>query len=185
MFAHNLLFVLIRDPLALLSLLVVTAVPTAVFGWGLYVDSQIVAHGLRADADVTDHYVSSGEGGSLPGLENSLDDNTYYVEYEFSPPGNAEIYLPFWVHNSLWISVPKNVYDEAKRTKRISVEYLRSQPQWNRPPDCGTTGKIFGLFFGCLGVNLVVLVGVIFAVNARSLTRREATPRDTPQACAA
>jgi len=160
MSGHDFFFLLLRDPIALLLLLMLTLVPTGFFGWALYVEHQILTEGVTVDAQVTwqmDHYDN--------GPRTSR--HEYEVNYKFSPPGVQGSLAAFWLHDLLMTSVPKEVFDEARQTKKIAIQYIPSRPEWNRPPNCGATDKIFVFFFVCLGVNLMVVIGVICAIAYR------------------
>ena len=169
MSSHEFFFLLLRDPLALLLLLVVTLVPTGLLGWALYVEYQIGSEGVAVDARVTwqqDHY-SSRHG-----------NHEYEVNYEFSPPGSHEKYSAFWLHDFLMVSVPKEVFDQASETDRIAIQYVPSRPELNRPPNCGATDKILVFFFLSLGVNLMVMVGVVSAAVYRRTSTRSVQRQD-------
>ena len=53
MSGSNFLFLLMRDPWALLLILLISLVPTGFFGWGLYVDYRISNEGTATQANVT------------------------------------------------------------------------------------------------------------------------------------
>jgi len=164
MSAHEFFFLLLRDPIALLLLLAVTLLPTGFFGWGLYIDHRIGSEGVTIDARVTgqrEHY-SSRSRGRLRGHE-------YEVNYEFSPPGSQEKHTAFWLHNFLMTSVPKEVFDRARQTKAIAIEYVPSNPRLNRPPNCRATDKLLVFFFISLGLNVMVAIGVVFAAVYRRI----------------
>jgi len=173
MSAHEFFFLLLRDPIALLLLLVVTLVPTGFFGWGLYVDNQIGSEGVTVNARVTwqEDHCDMGSRGSRGSHE-------YEVNYEFSPSGSQERHTAFWLHNFLMTSVPKEVFDQARETKQIAIQYVPSRPELNRPPDCGATDKLLIFFFLCLGVNLMVTTGVVLAAVYRRMPTRSVQHQD-------
>ena len=161
MSGSNFLFLLMRDPWALLLFFLISLVPTGFFGWGLYVDYRIANEGKSIQAAVTDHRAVASRG------RHGSTSYRYYVDYEFSPPGKPGKQTAYWLHDALSITVPKADYDRAANSERIEVLYIAGQPAWNRPKHCNTTDSILVFFGICFGVDMVLLVGVFAAIYYR------------------
>lgn len=169
MSGHDFLFLLIRDPVALFVLLLVSLVPTGVFGWVLYVDYLIVSEGVSIQPDVTWQMVYHDEPTTL--------NREYHAEYEFTPVGQRKKHTAFWMHDFLLIMVPKSDYDRAGRTKKLEVLYLPDRPHMNRPKNCYTTDKISVVFFLFLGISALVFVGFLVALHYRYAWREMQLPQ--------
>jgi len=161
----NMLFLLMRDPWALLLLLLISLVPTGFFGWGLYVDYRIATEGTSVQATVTDYRAVASRS------RNGSTSYRYKVEYEFLPPGETRKHTAYWMHDAMTVTVPKADYDRAVNTKRLEVLYIAGQPELNRPKHCKTTHTIVLFFSVFLSVNMALLVGVFVAIHYRRTWR--------------
>ena len=156
---HEWLFLLLRDPFALLVLLLIVLIPTAFFGWALYVDYQIGSQGVSVNADVTWQMVYNNDPDSL--------NHEYGVKYKFSPDGGGKKYSASGIYKYLLVTVPKEDYYRAQRTKKLEVLYLRDHPQLNRPKNCHTVHKIGVFLLLFFGASLSLLIGVLVAAHYR------------------
>ncbi len=150
---------LIHDPLAMGFLFLLSLAPTALLGWGVWVGLQIESEGVPATAELT--------WAGLDGDPARHVNTSYYVEYDFSPPGSDLRYGPYWVHGMLRATVPDEVYAEVRHTRSVPVLYVPQQPQWNLPQECRTTERL-ALFAGiCTCLNIGVLGCVFLAFYLR------------------
>jgi hypothetical protein len=86
---------------------------------------------------------------------------TYELRYSFAIPGDDTTYRAtsssmFDQGDDLWIDVPKDVWDDARDSHEIKVEYLRSDPSISQPVKAHR-GSITSIVLGLAGV---VMAGI-------------------------
>lgn len=103
---------------------------------------------------------------------------SYDVRYRFTPPGSREVYSAAdgsW-RQGLWMSMPAQDWEVARRSKKLLVRYLPADPWINRPVKHGGMSlgdPIAGLLVGLAMAlpSLLLLIG---------LFRRPARPPVAP-----
>lgn len=127
------------------------------------------AAALTAEVVATRIYRQTGKG---------YPHTSYDVQSRFKPSGSSEVYSAAdgSGRQELWMSLPADDWEAARRSKKLAVRYLPADPWINRPASSGAmpladpiAGLLVGLVFAL--PSLLLLIG---------LFRRTAVPPVAP-----
>lgn len=159
----NWFHILINDPVAMACLFWLSLIPTLGLGWAVGVDRWIESQGVNGIARLTWHQRH---------FDVHEHNESYMVDYEFSPPESLSTLRPYWPYRALQVRVPKADYNQATAVKQVAVKYLPDYPEYNRPVRCTTSAGLVALLAFSTIVNVMLGGGVALAVHLRRERRK-------------